>query len=132
MSNLKVEELVDALSNLSVLDMAKLKELLEEKWGVTAQAAAPVAMAAAPAEGGAAAATEESTEFEVTLSDSPADKKIAIIKVVRQVTGLGLKEAKEIAENAPKVLKESVSKSEAEEIKKTVEEAGGKVTLKGL
>lgn len=131
MSNLKVEELVDALSNLTVLDMAKLKELLEEKWGVTAQAAAPVAMVAAPQEA-QAAATEESTEFEVTLSDSPPDKKIAIIKVVRQVTGLGLKEAKDIVEGAPKVLKESVSKSEAESIKKSVEEAGGKVSLRGL
>jgi large subunit ribosomal protein L7/L12 len=130
-SNLKVEELVDALSNLTVLDMAKLKELLEEKWGVTAQAAAPVAMVAAPQEA-QAAATEESTEFEVTLSDSPPDKKIAIIKVVRQVTGLGLKEAKDIVEGAPKVLKESVSKSEAESIKKSVEEAGGKVSLRGL
>jgi len=131
-SNVSLDELVVTLSNLSVLDMAKLKELLEEKWGVTAAAAAPVAMVAAPAAESGASAAEESTEFEVTLSDAPADKKIAIIKAVRQVTGLGLKEAKEIAEGAPKVLKDSVGKSEADEIKKLVEEAGGKVTLKGL
>ncbi|NGX31448.1 MAG: 50S ribosomal protein L7/L12 [Chlamydiae bacterium] len=130
MSNVSVEELVESLSSLSVLDMAKLKDLLQEKWGVEAVAAAPVAVAAPQA--GEAEAAAESTEFQVTLAEAPADKKMAIIKVVRQITGLGLKESKEIAEGAPKVLKESVNKSEAEEIKKSVEEAGGKATLKGL
>lgn len=129
MSN--VEQLVEDLSNLSVMDMAKLKELLEDKWGVTAAAAA---VAVAPAAGGAApdAGASESTEFEVSLTDSPADKKIAVIKVVREITGLGLKEAKEIAESAPKVLKPSVSKAEADEILKKLEEAGAKGTAKGL
>ena len=127
MSN--IEELVESLSKMSVMDMAKLKELLEEKWGVTAAAAVPVAVAAAPE---AAEAASESTEFEVTLLEIPADKKIAVIKVVREVTGLGLKEAKDITESAPRVLKESVNKTEADEIKKKVEETGAKVGIKGL
>ena len=127
----KVEELVESLSGLTVLDMAKLKEMLEEKWGVKAAAAA-VAVAA-PAAGDAAAGSDsESTEFEVTLAEAPADKKIAIIKVVRDVTGLGLKEAKELVESAPKVLKESASKTEADEIVKKFADAGAKATLKGL
>ncbi len=125
-----IEKLVSTLSELSVLDMSKLKEALEDKWGVKAAAAAAPMMAAAPA--AAEAAVEEATDFKVTLSDSPADKKIALIKVVRQITGLGLKEAKELVEGAPKVLKESAPKSEAEEIVKQVSEAGGKATLAGL
>ena len=125
------EELVKDLSELTVLEMSELKKLLEDKWGVTA--AAPVAaFAAAPAAGGGDADAEESTEFEVTLTESPADKKIAVIKVVRGITGKGLKEAKEIVESCPKVLKESVGKDEANEIKKKIEEAGAKATLKGL
>lgn len=123
------EELVDALSELTVLEMAELKTLLEEKWGV--KAAAPAVMAAA-APAAAAPAAAESTEFLVTLTDAPADKKIGIIKVVREITGLGLKEAKELVEAVPKELKASAPKAEAEDIKKKVEEAGGKVTLKGL
>jgi large subunit ribosomal protein L7/L12 len=124
-----INKLVEDLSKLTVLEMAELKKALEEKWDVKAQAAAPVvAAAAAPA----AEAAAESTEFSVTLEAPPADKKIAIIKEVRGITGLGLKEAKEIVEKAPKVLKESVNKNEAEEIKKKIEGAGGKVTLKGL
>jgi large subunit ribosomal protein L7/L12 len=123
------EELVNALSELTVLEMAELKTLLEEKWGV--KAAAPAVMAAAPAAAGAPAAAE-STDFQVTLTDAPADKKIGIIKVVREITGLGLKEAKELVESAPKELKATAPKAEAEEIKKKVEEAGGKATLKGL
>ena len=124
-----IDELVETLSQLTVLDMAKLKEALEEKWGVKAAAAAPVAVAAAPA---AAAAIEEATDFKVTLEEVAADKKIAVIKVVREITGLGLKEAKELVEGVPKVLKESSPKAEAEEIQKKVQTAGGKVTLAGL
>lgn len=126
----KLEQLVDALSELSVLEMSELKKLLEEKWGVEASAGA-VAFAAAPAAGGAPAA-EESTEFDVTLAEVPADKKIGVIKTVREVTGLGLKEAKDLVEGAPKVLKEKASKSEAEDIKSKLEAAGAKVTLKGV
>lgn len=131
MSN-KTEDLVNKLSDLSVLEMAELKTALEEKWGVKAAAAA-VAVAA-PAAGGGAAAAEavESTDFEITMTEAPADKKIGIIKVVREVTGLGLKEAKDLVEAAPKVLKEHSSKAEAEDIKKKMEAAGAKVTLKGL
>lgn len=130
MSN-KTEELVEQLSKLTVLEMAELKKALEDKWGVTAAAPAAV-FAAAPAAGGAAAAEEESTDFLVTLQDVPADKKIAVIKVVREVTGLGLKEAKDLVESVPKELKASAPKAEAEDIKKKIEESGGKVTLKGL
>ncbi len=128
MSN-KKEDLVNALSELTVLEMAELKTLLEEKWGV--KAAAPIAVAAA-APAAAAPAVVESTDFAVTLSEAPADKKIGIIKVVREITGLGLKEAKELVEAAPKELKPTAPKAEAEDIKKKVEAAGGKVTLKGL
>ena len=111
--------------------MAELKTLLEDKWGVKA-AAATVMAAAAPAAGAAAPAAAESTDFQVTLTEAPADKKIGIIKVVREITGLGLKEAKDLVEAAPKELKETAPKAEAEEIKKKLEAAGGKVTLKGL
>ncbi len=127
----QLDELVEKLSQLSVLDMAKLKEKLEEKWGVKAA----VAVAAAPT-GGApaeAAAASESTEFKVTLEGPiPDDKKIGVIKAVREVTGLGLKEAKDLVEGAPKDLKASCPKAEAEEIKKKITAAGAKVTLKGL
>ncbi len=129
MTTQNLEEIVQTLSNLKVTDLAKLKTLLEETWGVTA--AAPVAMAmpsaAAPAE-----AAVESTEFRVTLESVPADKKIGAIKVVREITGLGLKEAKDIVEGAPKVLKESCPKAEAEDISKKIEAAGAKATVKGL
>lgn len=127
----KTEELVEELSKLTVLEMAELKEALEEKWGVKAAAAAP-AMVAMPAGAGAGEAAVEATDFEVTLAEVPADKKIAVIKEVRGITGLGLKEAKELAESAPKVIKDSAPKAEAEEIKKKLEDAGAKVTLKGL
>lgn len=127
----KTEDLVNALSELTVLEMAELKTLLEDKWGV--KAAAPAVMAAAaPAAGAAPAAAAESTDFQVTLTDAPADKKIGIIKVVREITGLGLKEAKELVEATPKELKPTAPKAEAEDIKKKIEAAGGKVTLKGL
>lgn len=127
----KKEDLVAALSELTVLEMAELKAALEEKWGVKAAAAA-VAVAAAPAAGGGAAAAQEATDYQVTLAEVPADKKIGVIKVVREVTGLGLKEAKDLVDTAPKVLKETAPKAEAESIKKKIEEAGGKATLKGL
>ena len=130
MSTQYIDTLVETLSQLSVLDMSKLKSALEDKWGVKA-AAAPMMMAA-PAAGAAAAAAVESTEFKVTLESSPDDKKISVIKVVREITGLGLKEAKDVVDGAPKVLKESCGKAEAEEISKKVTAAGGKVTVKGL
>lgn len=131
MSKKTTEELVEVLSGLTVLEMAELKTLLEDKWGV--KASAPTVFAAAgPAAGGGAAAAVEATDFQVTLSDAPADKKIGIIKVVREITGLGLKEAKDLVEAAPKELKATAPKAEAEDIKKKIEAAGGKVTLKGL
>lgn len=126
-----LDELVEKLSQLSVLDMAKLKEKLESKWGV--KAAVAVAAAPAGAAPAAAAVASDSTDFKVTLEGPiPDDKKIAVIKVVREVTGLGLKEAKDLVEGAPKDLKASAPKAEAEEIQKKVQAAGGKVTLKGL
>jgi large subunit ribosomal protein L7/L12 len=125
-----LDELVEKLSLLTVLDMAKLKEKLEEKWGVKAAVAvAAGAGGAAPA----AAAASESTDFKVTLEGPiPDDKKISVIKAVREVTGLGLKEAKDLVEGAPKDLKVSSPKAEAEEIQKKITAAGGKVKLTGL
>ena len=126
----KLEKLVDDLSTLTVLEAAELSKLLEEKWGVSA--AAPVAMAAAPAAGGAAPAeaAEEQTEFTVVLT-AGGDKKINVIKEVRSVRpDLGLKEAKDLVEGAPQNVKENVSKQEAEEVKKKLEEAGASVTIK--
>jgi large subunit ribosomal protein L7/L12 len=125
-----IEQLVDDLSGLTVLEMAKLKEMLESKWGVKA-AAGVAMMAAAPAAAPAAAATE-STEFQVTLTEAPADKRLGIIKALREVAGLSLKDAKDLADAAPKVVKETCPKTEAEDIKQKLETAGGKVTLKGL
>lgn len=132
MATANLEEIVELLSNLKVLDLSKLKQMLEDKWGVKAQAAAPMMVAAAPAGGAAPEAAAEATDFQVTLSEAPADKKIGIIKVVREVTGLGLKEAKDLVDGAPKVLKETAPKAEAQEIAKKIEAAGGKVALKGL
>ena len=128
MATVKIEDIAETLSNLPVLELAKLKTLLEDKWGVKAQAAMP--QMAAPVQ--AQEAQEESTEFKVTLEEVPADKKISVIKVVREITGLGLKEAKELAESAPKVLKETAPKAEAEEIVKKIQTAGGKASSKGL
>lgn len=123
-----LEKIVDDLSNLTVLEAAELSKLLEEKWGVSA--AAPVAVAAAvPGAGGEAAAAEEQTEFDVILAGA-GDKKINVIKEVRGITGLGLKEAKDLVEGAPKPVKEGVSKEEAEEIKGKLEAAGASVELK--
>jgi large subunit ribosomal protein L7/L12 len=126
----KLEKLVDELSTLTVLEAAELSKLLEDKWGVSA--AAPVAMAAAPAAAGGAAAApvEEQTEFTVILT-AGGDKKINVIKEVRSVrSDLGLKEAKDLVEGAPQPVKENISKQEAEEIKKKLEEAGASVTIK--
>ena len=122
-----LNKIVEDLSSLTVLEAAELSKLLEEKWGVSA--AAPVAVAAAPASGGGEAAAEEKTEFDVELSESGSNK-IAVIKEVRTITGLGLKEAKDLVEGAPKPLKQGVKKEEAEEMKKALEAAGAKVTLK--
>jgi len=123
-----LSKLVDDLSSLTVLEAAELAKLLEEKWGVSAAAA--VAVAAAPgAAGGAAAPAEEKTEFTVVLA-AAGDKKIEVIKEVRALTGLGLKEAKDLVEGAPKPVKEGVSKDEAEKVKATLEKAGAKVELK--
>ena len=121
-------KIVDELSALSVLEAAELSKMLEEKWGVSA--AAPVAVAAAGGAAGGAAAAEEKTEFNVILASAPADKKIGIIKVVREITGLGLKEAKDLVEAAPKPVKEGVNKDEAEKIKKSLAEAGAGVEVK--
>jgi large subunit ribosomal protein L7/L12 len=120
-------KLVDELSNLTVLEAAELAKMLEEKWGVSAAAA--VAVAAAPGAAAAAAPVEEKTEFTVVLA-ATGDKKIEVIKEVRAITGLGLKEAKDLVEGAPKPLKEGVSKDEAEKIKKQIEAVGAKVELK--
>ena len=122
-----LNKIVEDLSSLTVLEAAELSKLLEEKWGVSA--AAPVAVAAAPAAGGGEAAAEEKTEFDLELTESGSNK-IAVIKEVRTITGLGLKEAKDLVEGAPKPLKKGVKKEEAEEMKKALEAAGAKVTLK--
>ncbi|MGE0754052.1 MAG: 50S ribosomal protein L7/L12 [Alphaproteobacteria bacterium] len=124
-----LEKIVDELSALTVMEAAELSKLLEEKWGVSA--AAPVAVAAAGgAAAGGAAAAEEKTEFTVVLASFPADKKIGVIKVVREATGLGLKEAKDLVEAAPKPVKEGVDKDTAEKIKKSLTEAGATVEVK--
>jgi len=122
-----LNKIVEDLSSLTVLEAAELSKLLEEKWGVSA--AAPVAVAAAPAAGGGEAAVEEKTEFDIELSEAGSNK-IAVIKEVRTITGLGLKEAKDLVEGAPKPLKQGVKKEEAEEMKKALEAAGAKVSLK--
>ena len=121
------EEILDAISEMSVMDVVDLVKLMEEKFGVTA--AAPVAAAAAPATGDAAEAAEEQSEFEIFLADV-GEKKIDVIKAVRAITGLGLKEAKELVESAPKPVKEAVSKDEAEEILKKLEASGAKAEIK--
>ncbi len=126
-----IEELADQLDKLTLLEAAKLSKLLQERWGVSA--AAPVAVAAVPGAAGAApgapSAAEEKTEFDVILQ-AAGEKKIQVIKVVRELTGLGLKEAKDLVDGAPKPVKEKVSKAEAEEIKKKLEEQGATVQVK--
>jgi large subunit ribosomal protein L7/L12 len=123
------EEIVNAIGNLSVLEVVELISDLEKKFGVTA--AAPVAVAAVAAPGAAAAApVEEQTEFSVTLQEYPADKKVGVIKVVRELTGLGLKEAKDLVEGVPALVKEGVAKADVDAMKKKLEEAGAKVVVK--
>ena len=122
-----LNKIVDDLSSLTVLEAAELSKLLEEKWGVSA--AAPVAAVAAPGTSGGESAGEEKTEFDVVLAEAGSNK-IAVIKEVRTITALGLKEAKDLVEGAPKPLKQGVAKAEAEEMKKALEAAGAKVELK--
>ena len=122
-----LNKIVDDLSSLTVIEAAELSKLLEEKWGVSA--AAPVAAVAPAAASGGEAAAEEKTEFDIVLAEAGSNK-IAVIKEVRTITGLGLKEAKDLVEGAPKPLKQGVAKAEAEEMKKSLEAAGAKVELK--
>ncbi|MDM4770234.1 50S ribosomal protein L7/L12 [Solimonas sp. SE-A11] len=122
------EEILDGIANLTVLDLVDLVKMIEDKFGVTA--AAPVAVAAAPGAAAPAAAVEEKTEFTVVLASIDAAKKVGVIKVVRELTGLGLKEAKDLVEGAPQTVKEGVDKKTADDMKKKLEEAGGKVDLK--
>ena len=126
MAEINKEQVVDYLSNLPVIQIAELVKELEEKWGVSA---APVAIAGGAAPAAAAEAVEEKTEFDVILADG-GEKKINVIKAVREITGLGLKEAKDLVEGAPKTVKEGVSKDDAAEMKKKLEEAGAKVEVK--
>ena len=126
-SKLSKDEFIAAIEGMSVLELAELVKGLETRFGVTA--AAPVAVAAAPAAGGAAVA-EEKTSFDVILASAPADKKIQIIKVVRELTSLGLKEAKDLVEGAPKPVKTGVAKEESDTMKKKLEESGAKVEIK--
>jgi len=122
------DEVLDAISKMTLMEVVELISDMEKKFGVTA--AAPVAMAAAPAASAAAAPAEEQTEFTVTLKEYPADKKVTVIKVIREITGLGLKEAKDLVEAAPSTVKEAVSKADSEAFKKKLEETGAKVEIK--
>jgi len=124
------DEILDAISKMTVLEVVELISDMEKKFGVTA--AAPVAIAAGPAAGAAAAAApaEEQTEFAVTLKEYPADKKVTVIKVIREITGLGLKEAKDLVEGVPSLVKEGVAKADVDAMKKKLEEAGAKVEVK--
>ena len=126
MAAITQDQILDAIANMTVLEASELVKAMEEKFGVTAA----VAVAAGPAAGGAAAGGEEQTEFTVTLESFDAAKKIPVIKAVREITGLGLGEAKALVEGAPKALKEGVSKADADEIVKKIEEAGGKASKK--
>lgn len=127
----KVDEIVEQLKTLTLLEASELVKQIEETFDVSATAAAaPVAMAMVPGAGGAQEGGEEKTEFDLVLEEVPADKKIAVLKVVRGITGLGLKEAKDLVESAPKSIKEGASKDDAEAAKKQLEEAGAKVSLK--
>jgi len=122
------DEILEAIGKMSVIDVVELIADMEKKFGVSA--AAPVAMAAGPAAGAAAAPVEEQTEFTVTLKEYPADKKVTVIKVIREITGLGLKEAKDLVEGAPATVKEAVAKADVEIIKKKLEDVGAKVEVK--
>ena len=122
------DEILDAIASMSLMDVVALISDMEKKFGVTA--AAPVALAAGPAAGAAAAPAEEQTEFTVTLKEYPADKKVSVIKVVRELTGLGLKEAKDLVEGAPQTVKEGVNKADSDGMKKKLEDVGAKVEIK--
>jgi large subunit ribosomal protein L7/L12 len=128
MAKIAKEELLTAISEMTVLELSEFVKAVEEKFGV--KAAAPAVAVAATPVAGAAAAAEEKTDFNVVLTAIAADKKIGVIKVVREITGLGLKEAKDLVDGAPKTVKENVAKAEAEEMKKKITEAGGTVELK--
>ena len=128
MAELNQQQVVDYIKGISVLELSQLVKALEQELGVSAAAAVPMAMAGAPAAGGAAAPAEEKTEFNVTLTEVGTDK-IKVIKVVREVTSLGLKEAKDLVESAPKPIKEGVNKDEAAAIKKKFDEVGAKVSI---
>ena len=121
------EQILESISNMTIMEVVDLVKMMEEKFGVTA--AAPVAMTAAAA-GAAAPAAEEQTEFTVTLKAYPAEKKVTVIKVIREITGLGLKEAKDLVEGAPSMVKEAVSKADSEKIKKQLEDVGATVEVK--
>jgi len=122
------EEILEAISNMTVMEIVDLVKMMEDKFGVTA--AAPVAAVAAGASAAAAPAAEEQTEFTVTMKAYPADKKVVVIKVIREITGLGLKEAKDLVEGVPSTVKEGVSKADSEKIKKQLEDAGATVEVK--
>jgi len=122
------EEILDAISKLTLVEVVELIADMEKKFGVTA--AAPVAMAAAPGAAAAAAPAEEKTEFTVVLKEYPADKKVTVIKVIREITGLGLKEAKDLVEGVPATVKEAVNKADSDAMKKKLEDAGAKVEVK--
>ena len=122
------EQILEAISNMTIMEVVDLVKMMEDKFGVTA--AAPVAIAAAGGGGAAAPAVEEQTEFTVTLKAYPAEKKVGVIKVIREITGLGLKEAKDLVEGAPSTVKEGVSKADAEKFKKQLEDGGAQVEVK--
>jgi large subunit ribosomal protein L7/L12 len=122
------DEILDAISKLTLVEVVELISDFEKKFGVTA--AAPVAAAAAPAAGAAAAPVEEKTEFTVVLKEYPADKKVTVIKVIREITGLGLKEAKDLVEGVPSIVKEAANKADSEAFKKKLEDVGAKVEVK--
>ena len=122
------DEILDSISKMTILEVVELISDMEKKFGVTA--AAPVAAAAAPGAAAAAAPVEEKTEFTVILKEYPADKKVSVIKVIRELTGLGLKEAKDLVEGAPQTVKEAVNKADSEAMKKKLEESGAKVEIK--
>ena len=122
------DEILDSISKMTLMEVVELISDMEKKFGVTA--AAPVAVAAAPGAGAAAAPVEEQTEFTVLLKEYPADKKVTVIKVIREITGLGLKEAKDLVEGVPSTVKEAVSKADSDSIKKKLEDAGAKVEIK--
>jgi large subunit ribosomal protein L7/L12 len=123
-----VADIIEKMKGLTALELVELKKGIEETFDVTAAAAAPVMMMGGG--GGAAEPVEEKTEFDVVLEEVPADKKIAVLKVVREITGLGLKEAKDMVESTPKAVKEAVAKADADALKKQIEDAGGKVSIK--